>query len=269
MTDTEYRAAEGISHSQLVKLLENPEKFKYRLDNPQEPTPAMIFGQALHMAVLQPDIFKDNFVTAPATDRRTKAGKDAWQAFCSGNKNKIIITAEDSEIIWEMAEKINKCHAAKILLNGEHEKEIFWNDDMTGEKCKCRVDCISRIGGRNVITDIKTTVKAETETFMRSAINYGYHIQAAMYCEGVGKNLGDCDFAFIAIEKEPPYCINIMQADEYFIRHGKEEFCRLMNVYSRCRKSGNWYGYNGENNEINTLGLPLWLAKEVDFLNGY
>ena len=46
MTEQEYRAAEGVSRSQLWRLHEgSPEKFMYAEEHPEEPTPALIFGQ--------------------------------------------------------------------------------------------------------------------------------------------------------------------------------------------------------------------------------
>ena len=44
MTEKEYRQHEGISRSQLWKIRESPEKFKYAMENPEEPTPALPGG---------------------------------------------------------------------------------------------------------------------------------------------------------------------------------------------------------------------------------
>ena len=72
MTEKEYRSHPSVSRSELWRLItESPEKFIYNRENPQPPTNALIFGQAFHMAVLQPEIYDDNFVVAPSVDRRT------------------------------------------------------------------------------------------------------------------------------------------------------------------------------------------------------
>ena len=70
MTEKEYRSHPSVSRSELWRLItESPEKFIYNRENPQPPTNALIFGQAFHMAVLQPEIYDDNFAVAPVSDR--------------------------------------------------------------------------------------------------------------------------------------------------------------------------------------------------------
>lgn len=264
MTDKEYREAPGISHSQLIKLKDSPEKFKYLQEHPEEPTEALIFGQAFHMYVLQHNIFYDNFAIAPGCDKRTTPGKKIWNDFCENSKGKTVITLKMFEQIEEMTKKLLSNPLVKVLLNGEHEKEFFWTDKHTGEKCKCRVDVLSLIKGRRVITDLKSADSAETSVFMRKAIEYHYHTQAAYYTDGVKVNINeDTDFVFVVIEKKPPYAINVLQADDLFIKYGQNECRQLLNTYHDCNVSGNWYGYNGKDNRIGVLELPNYIAMNM------
>lgn len=265
MTESEYRQHPAISRSELWKISESPEKFRYYKDHPQEPTPALLFGQALHKLVLEPDGFFDEFAVSPVVDRRTKQGKEEWAEFCQSNGNKTIIDGATFEKCRDMAESLLSNPYVGKLLNGEHEKPYFWKDDMTGEDCKCRVDSITEIKGNQIIVDLKTTADASTDAFMRSAINYGYHVQAAMYSEGVKKNTGKTPlFVFIAIEKDPPYSVNILQADELFTKYGYDVFRELIGTYHDCKQSNNWWGYLGKYGVINNLNLPAWLAKEIE-----
>ena len=50
-----------------------------------------------------------------------------------------------------------------------------------------------------------------------------------------------------------------MQADETFIRSGREVYKSMLNTYKECSESGNWYGYMGADNQINSLGVPKWI----------
>lgn len=268
MTEREYRQADGISRSQLWRLTESPEKFKYYEEHPEEPTPALIFGQLVHKMTLEPDTVCDEFVQAPNVDRRTKVGKEEYAAFMADNEGKTIVSADD----WAKAEEMVKAQAAAPfvarLLKGEHEKPFFWTDDMTGEGCKVRVDCLTEIddqgNGQLVIVDYKSTLDASVDGFMRQAVKLGYDFQAAMYSEGVERVLGRKPiFVFIAQEKTPPYAINIFQADPVFIQRGADRFRELIGIYHDCKESGNWYGYLGKFGAINNLTLPAWLAKEV------
>ena len=116
-----------------------------------------------------------------------------------------------------------------------------------------------------IIVDYKSCESAETDAFMRSALNYGYHLQVAMYSEVVKQNYGkEPIFIFIAQEKVEPYATNILQADQYFHQYGVDTFRELIGVYHSCKESGNWYGLEGNFNQVNNLSLPEWLLKKVE-----
>lgn len=265
MTEKEYRGHPAISRSDLWRIAESPEKFKYYRENPEPPTPALLFGQLFHKMALEPDTLLEEFAVAPAVDRRTKDGKAAYAAFLEAAEGKTILPQEDFARARQMCDALEANDFARKLLNGEREKPFIWTDDLTGEECKCRTDCLTEIGEDLVIVDVKSADSAETEAFPRAAIKYGYDFQSAMYCEGVKVQTGrEPLFVFIVIEKKPPYAINILQADKLFIRRGYDVFRELLGVYHDCKQTGNWYGYLGRSNQINNLALPAWLAKEVE-----
>lgn len=265
MTEKEYRERPEISRSELFKIGESPEKFKYYQEHPEEPTPSLVFGQLLHTMALQPETVNDLFAVAPNVDRRTKAGKEAFAQFEADAENKTVVTADMYQQATEMCEALSRNEFVQKLLKGEKEKVFFWNDDLTGEPCKCRVDCLTELGDNLIIVDLKSTENAETDAFMKSAIKYGYDFQSAMYSKGVEANTGKKTlFVFIAIEKKPPYAINILQADELLIRRGYDLFREYIGIYSECKKTGVWWGYLGPYNQINNLPLPSYLAKEVE-----
>ena len=263
MTDKEYRANPAISRSELWEIRKSPELFKYKKDYPDEPTDALLFGQAFHKCVLEPETFNDEFVVEPDCDRRTKEGKAVYELFLKEAEGKTIVPRAMMVQIAQMSSAVLNNPTAVKLLNGDHEKEFFWTDTDTKEKCKCRVDVLKKTKDNLVIVDLKTCTDASTETFSREALKYGYHFQVAMYSEGVFKKLKKHPkFVFIAVEKKPPYAVNIMLADEAFTNYGYETYRELLNLYHNCKKSGNWYGYNGEKNTINTLTVPAWISNK-------
>ena len=265
MTEKEYRKHPAISRSELFKISESPEKFKYYQEHPEEPTPALLFGQIFHAMALQPDKVWEQFAVCPNVDRRTKAGKEAFAEFEAAAEGKTVVTLDMVEQATEMCEALNRNEFVVKLLNGEKEKEFFWTDEMTGEECKCRVDVLTEIGENLIITDIKTADNAETEAFIKAAIKYGYDFQSAMYSDGVKiSTKREPLFVFIVIEKKPPYAINILQADKILIRRGYDLFREYIGIYHDCKQTGNWYGYLGKFNQINNLSLPAYLAKEVE-----
>lgn len=266
MTEKEYRQSEGISKSSLFRMTESPEKFKWALDNPEPPTPALVFGQFVHKLILEPETVDDDFIVAPTVDKRTKEGKAMWAEFMGLVKDgQQIIDSGTCAVGLEMRRVAQDSPYVKRLLKGEHELPMFWTDELTGEKCKARLDCLTEVDGKHIIVDYKTTANASTDAFMNTAVKYGYDFQAAMYSEGYKAVTGnDCIFVFIAQEKTAPYAVNILQADEVFLRRGRDTFRQLIGIYHDCKQSDNWYGYLGPYNIINNLALPVWLAKEVE-----
>lgn len=265
MNEREYRQSEGITRTELWRIRESPEKFKWAQEHPEEPTPALVFGAAAHKLLLEFDSFEEEFAVAPDVDRRTKDGREAYNEFLKESEGKTVISSEDYWKVVSMARVAFGTPYVEKLLDGEHEKPFYWTDDLTGEACKCRLDCLTYIDEKPVIVDYKTTADASTEAFIRSAINHGYDFQSGMYCEGVEKVTGKKPiFVFIVQEKTAPYAVNIFQADDLMVKRGYDVFRELIGIYHDCKETDNWYGYLGKFNVINNLALPAWLAKEVE-----
>ena len=265
MTEIEYRTHPAVSRSELWKLKDSPEKFRYTKDNPSEPTAALLFGQVFHKLALEPETFGEEFAVAPECNKRTKAGKEAWDAFCEASIGKTVIAADMWAQAAAMVASVKSVPLAVKLLEGRHEESFFWTDELTGEHCKCRADCLNESLSSPVIVDLKSCDDASTEVFMRHAITYGYDFQAAMYSDGIERNIQRAPlFVFIAVEKKPPYAVNILQADDMFILRGRKIYRELLDTYHECKESGNWYGYLGKNNQINCLTLPAWASREME-----
>lgn len=266
MTEKEYRAHPAISRSELWKMSESPEKFKWHKENPQEPTPALIFGQYFHSMVLTPEQEEKDYILQPMFDKRTKQGKADYEAFLAKIGDRTPVTLEMASMAINMNTAIEQSDIAKKLLSGEKEVPFFWKDELTGEECKCRIDSLlTRKNKAPIIVDLKTTDDASTEAFTRSAIKYGYDFQAAMYSEGVKANLGvEPLFVFLVVEKKEPYALNILHADELMMRRGYDLYREYLGIYHECKKTNNWYGYLGPETMINKLSLPAWLAKEFE-----
>lgn len=254
-----YEQLPGIRRSDLWILNRSPLHFKHHIENPEPKTDALIFGAAVHKSILEPETFLDEYTIGPDVDRRTKAGREAWadsiaEALQKGTE---LITAKDLHTIVDMGAALEQNGLAMDLLtSGEHEKVFTWTDDVTGEKCKCKVDALGEYHGQPVIIDYKTTDSCEDGHFERSARKYGYDFQAGMYTEGVFQNTFEqYGFIFIAQEKTAPYASRIYVADPGWIAKGYDKFRELIGIYHYCKESGDWYGYEGP------AGLPAELVE--------
>ena len=252
MTEQEYRSADGVNKSTLWNLRRSPAHYKYFLENPREDTAAYKFGRAVHAAILTPAAYKRDYVVIPeGIDRRTKSGKEEYQAFIEAAAGKEILTTEDADSIKSIVKAFKANRDAVTLLKGtKRERPIFWTDD-NGVKCKCRVDAF-RDG---LMIDLKTAADAETETFSREALRYGYDVQAAHYIDGYQHKHSAVmpDWYFIVIEKTEPYAINILKADIGFIDHGIILRQQLIEKLIACQEQDSFPGYG-----TNDLCLPAW-----------
>lgn len=266
-TNAEYHGyTEAISKSRLARMSVCPSYFKWHEDNPQEPSDDMIEGSAFHKLVLEPDTFDKEFIVAPKFDRRTKEGKTAYANFCELVQTGLsVITEEQYEMICGMRDSILRNPYAKKLINGNVEQSMYFVDDMTGVRCKVRPDVWRKVGDRIAVIDLKSTKSAIPALFANDVVKYHYDLQSYMYSNGVSKVMNvpieNVDFVFIAVEKKPPYLVNVMQADKYVLQKGEADFREYIGTYAECMKTGNWYGLNGEHDIINNLTLPSYLLK--------
>lgn len=267
MTEREYNEAEGIRRSDLWKMEESPEKFRWCLEHPVEQTPAMAFGSACHKMVLEPDTFGEEFAVAPNVDKRTNAGKEAWAKFTAENEGKTYLTADNAAVMEEMKKALSRCPLAKKLMygKGENETPFFWTDPETGEKCKVKVDRIATWKRRKYVIDYKTTRCAETNRFNSDMWKMGYYMQAAMYTEGVQrarKMRKRPGFLFVAQEKDPPYSVNVIEVSEEVMKAGDAKFHELLEKYHACKATDVWPGYVGE--VPNDAFVPGWMEREME-----
>jgi hypothetical protein len=254
MPMADYRAVDGVSKSDLDLIARSPAHYQQEKATPSVPTAAMLFGTALHAAVLEPAVFDQQYVVAPNVDRRTKAGKEAWEEFEASLNGRSLVDGKDLATINAMAAAIASHPTASSLLSGGvAEQSCFWINSGTRELCKCRPDYIREDG---IIVDLKTTTDASLDPFMRSAYTYRYHVQAAMYIAGVRMTTGKATaFVIIAIEKTPPYAIACYMADSNMLEAGHKEFVRNLRTYAECRQANQWPGYP---QSIQSLSVPVW-----------
>ena len=268
MTEQEYRSNPAISRSELWRMNESAEKFKWFREHPPASTPALVFGQLTHKLLLQIETFADEFAIAPNCDRRTKAGREEYDEFILQNADKTIVTLDEYNKAMDMVVAVRSNPLANKLLIGGKEVPVFWTDEDTGEPCKCRVDCLSQFDdGTIVIVDYKTTGNAQTEIFSNKDVwRYGYAFQAAMYSEGVmrGFELDERpSFVFIAQEKSAPYAVNVIAVPDDVMMAGIDKFRELIGRYHECRVMDFWPGYNAMG-ELNEVLLPGWMSLGVE-----
>lgn len=260
MTNAEYHSHPAVSKSDLDLISRSPLHFKTAKETPKAQTESMLLGSLVHKLVLEPDDFDNEYIVAPVCDRRTKQGKEIWNDFMESSAGMSVITEGLKSKAESIADAVLKDTAAAcILRNGQAEQSFFWTDDETGVECKCRPDYLKSNG---IVADLKTTSDASPESFVKTAYDYRYYVQAWWYLHGLHQcGIKADDFIFIAVEKEPPYAVCIYAADELMLELGERTAKENLKVYAECLKSGQWYGYSS-GPDIRSLSLPDWVIRK-------
>jgi hypothetical protein len=257
MSSEEYHKGIGLSFTGLKILSQkSPAHYRAHVESPKEPTPAMLLGQAVHCAVLEPVLFAATYAVAPKVDKRTKLGKETFAVFESENRGKIILDAEDAEQVKAIQEAVRSHpQASQILKGGVAENSAFWTDPTTGALCKVRPDYLRVNDG--LIVDLKTTEDASPRGFERSIMQYMYHVQTAFYCEGLTQVTGKpfTEFVHIVVEKQAPYAVALYVLDDASIEKAREQMQDGLRKYAECLKTNQWPGYDSE---IQPMSLPSW-----------
>jgi len=252
-----YHTGRGLSKSGMSELLKSPERFKHRYIDRKtfsEPTPAMIFGSALHTMVLEPQLFHSQYVIDPKMPKRSNADKELWAKFQADNAGKQIISQDDFDAIQAMSRAVSDNGHALGILSQEGQAELSIFAEISGVLCKCRPDWLTNIG---LIADLKSAEDASYDAFSRACFVYGYHIQVALYtdvCRATGLPIDA--FSFIVVEKKPPHSVAVYSASARMVDLGRAQYLQAIETYKRCQETGYWPGYN--NDSLVEIDLPKW-----------
>jgi hypothetical protein len=259
MSDAEYRSETSLSCSGAKMLLPPscPAIFHYEREHPVFKE-VFDFGHTAHRLALG---VGSEIVVVDAADWRTKAAKEAQAEARAAGKAPLL--AEDYETVKAMAEALERDPIASALLSdGTPEVSIFWGDEGSGVKRKARLDWLPEAnGGRMVVPDFKTTASANPDSFVKSATNYRYHMQAAWYLDAVTalELADDPAFVFIVQEKTPPYLVSVIELDSNALRIGRHLNRKAIDIYAECSARNEWPSYT---DDVALVSLPYWYEKD-------
>ena len=250
----DYLSAPGISKSGLDQIAKSPAHYQAWKAEQPEPTKAMMFGSAVHCALLEPELFAGAYAVSPEVDRRTKDGKAEYAAWEAANGGKVALSMPDYSKILAMRDSFQSHSLTRGTVGASvTEHSLLWTDEKTGAQCKARPDIV--LDG--MVMDLKTTEDASPRAFERSAANFRYHCQAAFYLRAMTADTGilHTKFLFIAIEKTPPYAIAVYEASPDMIRMGADCNNADLARYAKAKTTGVWDSYP---ETVQQLSLPPW-----------
>ena len=271
LSNEDYHGSAGWSSSQIKTLLEKtPAHLLYGMSHPSEPTANMALGTAVHTLVLEPETFNSEFIVAPKIDKRTKAGKALAAEFEAAAEGKTVITEDVLEKAQCMARSVlEHPFASALLADAVTESSVYWwyrtmdpdDDTNFSTMLKVRPDALCR--GHSVIIDLKTTNDASWTGFQKSIQNFGYHVSAAMYLEGVNQckpllqemgHFAYTKFLFVCVENVEPYLTSIYELDQQYLDLGKALYRRGLHAL-KYGMDNDWPGFP---EEVRVIEPPSW-----------
>lgn len=246
-----YLNSNGISKSTIKDFNSEPTPAHY-ITKPENNTPAMSMGTAIHTAVLEPHLL-DSEVSVIPREVLSKSGSKAggaWKAWKEEQKGKVCISISEKNdidnILTELHEKPENKEALELVTApGPVETSFFWNNEYTcGAMAKCRPDKLSESG---IITDLKTTGRgnADYEAFSRVVSLLKYNWSAAWTMNGVTELTGvnHTIYKFVVIEIEAPYGIIIYEATPEQLALAWKQIQDNVPELVKCMENNNWPCY--------------------------
>lgn len=256
MPNADYHAYAGISKSGLDAVHKSPAHYAFA--PPRKATRAMEIGTAIHAAILEPELFKRDYVLLKdVADRRASAYKEAIKVHTS---ERVLIASEADRVSGMFEACASDADVQDAMKGGGYtELSAFVECPETGALLKCRYDWINTAGSA---VDVKKTRDSSPDGFAKSIWNYRYHVQDAFYRHVYRLITGDeLRFEFLAVEEESPYNPMMYELDELSRMVAEPEMREDLAKYADCEKSGDWHGYGGGRQQIS---LPDWVFAKLD-----
>ena len=245
-----------LSYSSIKEFAKSPRQFINYRNKPKETTPALVYGQALHCMLLEPQEFNNNFVVIPKLDMRTKDGKETYARLEAESVGKTMIQADLHNELFSLTQYISSNPEFEVLMDGA-QTEVEERIDIHGLPFVTIKDIVKANG----VVDIKSVQSGQIDTLIKDFFNYQYHIQTAIYTQK-GES-----FAFYVVEKGEPYYNGLIQVSAEFTKYGRRELERLCVGFNYCLEHPEcfnmsydfWYMMDGVRPIIS---LPNWVKNK-------
>lgn len=262
--------AGSLSKSGATKLLDCPAKFDHDRNHSAPPRKSFDLGHAAHKLVLGagPELreIPEDYLAKNGAVSTTDAREFIKQARADGA---VPLKPAEYQQVQEMAAALRAHPIASALLDptsGTPEQSLFWVDPDTGVWLRARLDWLPHKvpGRRTIVPDYKTAVSADPWQFRKTAADYGYHMQHAMYLDAVDAlDLASPApaFVFVVQEKTAPYVVTVVELDTEAESLGRRQIRKAVALFAECQRTGRWPGYT---DEVALVSLPDWYQHRIE-----
>lgn len=252
ISNADYHADPALGSTSLKTLaLRTPAHYKWESEHPVHKDVYDI-GTLTHSLILEQDKAKHKVIEVD--DKR--GNKWSIPAAEAREDGLIPVTPKEWADIEGMHDSVMAHPLARNAFTGHRaEESVFIEED--GLMLKCRPDAWKP----GLVVDLKTAADANPNEFGKTAFNFGYFMSAPHYVDLIKKATGeDVKFAFVNVEKSPPYLVSITELSAEDMARGRFQLDRAKRIYRECVESGNWPGYP----QFTTTSMPRWAQFELD-----
>lgn len=239
---------------------------------------ALIVGDAIHKAILEPDLFHQNIAELPedAPSRPTKAMLKAksrsassqdrinwWADWDANHDGQISLKNADYQAVLKMRDVVHLHPTVKqhqLLSGGKAEQTFYAIDPVTGALIKCRTD-YELLEREAMVLDVKSTEDASPAGFYWSVKKYRYDVQDAWYRHTIAsafeRQIQVRKFIFLAIEKTWPYATGIHWIDPNDLPTALDVAHRDHARILDCRATNTWPDHGCEPTQLRRLNRSL------------
>lgn len=229
--------------------------------------------------------FGKKYLVGPCDDRRVKAWKEAVKM--AQEENLVLVTPKDMGDVQGMFDSVMAepdIDMRRIFENGVSECSYIWEyRDDTYEDIpiyvKVRPDWLVLKDG--AIFDFKMVAsgKASTNVFLKYAMDLNYHVQHALYIDGVnaieGENTAKT-FTFVCAEdtgvnlpnEKTKYLTGLRNFPPDVVNLGREKYQSILKRFALYKRDPDWYKRNPDKWELHGYPngfyecvAPEWLLK--------
>jgi hypothetical protein len=136
MPFNKYNDLAAIRSHDLTSFIKDPYTWKYE-EKPDSEASFFVEGRLQHCLFLEPHVFHDEFVVAPQVDKRTKAGKEAYEDFMASVNGRSVVS---QDLYDSCQRRVEVLDAFKPQKNDKTELSVVF--DYYGHLCKARFDML-------------------------------------------------------------------------------------------------------------------------------
>lgn len=262
MPEATYRSEKALSQSVLKKMGEHGRAAQLYEIYGMEPTAAMILGTRMHklfeMMALEPDTkISDLFVSY----KGKRQGK-AYDTFKASVGDREVLSVTEMGQMEEVYATIRRKQTIQTLLNTSTHVEpaVFWEDKLTGLRCKGRPDLLCD----SLIVDFKTTTDLSDRGIQNTIAGLGYDVQAGFYLDGVNTATagGYESFVFIFLQTKAPFDARVIRLPDEWVDIGRKKYKQYIAEYKACQDEFGDSEWPGHPDYMTEIEIPNWLKQQ-------